>query len=108
MDWNRLDGVQLVRHYCAAHTAVELYRHLREDPGVIGVLGRCSSPELADELRRLLERPVSIDRNARAYCLLVALAVQSPQAARSLVLGGDIDELRWAQGIVNAADGERR
>jgi hypothetical protein len=107
VDWDRVDTAELVKCYCAASTASALCARLSTQANAMATFARCSTEELMTKLRGLLAQPVCIDRNARAYAVLVALALYSPQTVRKAVLEGDIDALRWAQAIVNAADAQR-
>jgi hypothetical protein len=108
MDWNGVDTAELIKRYCAANTANALYEGFSTMASVTDALASCGTEQVVAELHGLLSQPVSIDRNARAYALVVVLALYSPQTARKVVLEGDIDALRWGQAVVNAADAKHR
>jgi hypothetical protein len=103
MDWEK-DDVRRLRHwYAVANAPTFLYERLSTDPLVKSLSSSHTTDELAKELASILSEPGSLDRNARAYALLVAILLAAPQQAQGLLDGKELTSLYWASTIIRIA-----
>jgi hypothetical protein len=103
MDWEKDDARRLRHWYAMANAPQFLYERLSTDPLVKSLSSGHTADELAKELASILSEPGSLDRNARAYALLVAILLGAPQRAQALLDGKALTPLYWASTIIRIA-----